>query len=256
MNKYAYRLADFAKGIKAVRAKGLVHRRNLTVHMDPDAAKVTMPTTKGQGNGPMALTMHGKAISGHRGGWNVDLNSHRKGIYARGQAHNVFNDVHKSMHEHGIASKSMSGGDRKAANHIVLRHEMDEHRALKDLRKHHKNNNGSSFVGTSHLAPSVLLRESNNVSKLGAGTRSKELYHKAKGLMISTRRSSGEADHLKGMVESYQAPKRKNVVFKNHKSTHAPMDYEYGKTRLSRHAIKALDKASIRQGHTVVVPKD
>lgn len=254
MIKSAYKLADLAKGIKAARAKGLVHRRNLSVSVE--GTKVTMPTTKSQGNGPMALTMDGKHVSGHRGGYDVDMKSHKKGIYARGDGISLFEGIHHGAYGHkAITRKGMDGPNRKAFNHVVLRHEMDEGRAIKELRQHHKSNLGSTFNGTSHLAPSVLLRESNNVAKLGAGTHGKELYHKAKGMMVTTRRATGEADHLKHVVNTMQAPKKKNVVFKNHKSSHAPMNYEYGKTRLSRHAIKALDKASIRKGHTTVVPK-
>lgn len=256
MIKYAYKLADFAKGIKAARAKGLVHRRNLEVAIDHETSKVTMPMTKGHGDGPMGLVMDGKKASGHRQGYDVDLRSHKKGIYSRGSgATELFSGITGHRQNH-VTRKSMDGTNRKAFNHVIMRHEMDELRAHKELLKHNKHNLGSSFIGTSHQAPSVLLRESNNVAKLGAGTHGKEIYHKAKGLLTSARRESGEASHLNSMVNSYQAPKRPNTVFKNHKPSHAPMNYEYGKTRLSRHAIRAMDKASIRQSHTLVVPKD
>lgn len=255
MNKYAYRLADFAKGIKAVRAKGLVHRRNLVPDVQGD--KMHLHMSKHEASGPMAMVIHGKHLPSETQGYKIDLKTHKNGIYSRGNGHNILSDIHKHVHdEHGITRKNMSGGDRKAVNHVVMRHEMDEMRAFKELRRHHKDNLGSSLTGTGHQAPSVLLRESNNVAKLGAGTRGKELYHKAKGLMVGVRRATGEADHLNHMIGSMQAPKSKNVVFKNHKPSHAPMNYEYGKTRLSRHAIRAMDKGSLRQGHTVITPKD
>ena len=160
---------------------------------------------------------------------------------------------------HQPAYSGMDSGNKKALNTITAKHELDELRAFKELKQHTKGTHGGAnrafnWVGTSHLAPSVVLRESNAVKTLGAGTGGKEVYHRAKQMMHYMRSDDlgGEAARIKQLVNMRPATKE-NVVFPAKNKAAIPdsnkFEFAYGKTRLSRHAIKRIDQAALRTGH-------
>lgn len=159
------------------------------------------------------------------------------------------------------SKKSIGPEDKKAINLLTHKHELDELRASKELKQHAKHIRGSkggvyNWTGTSHLAPSVILRESNAVRTLGAGTGGKEIYHKAKGLFHHTRTEVGSEASKIQKLTSLRSKQKDNVVFPAKNKMKAPesnsFEYKYGKTRLSRHAIKRLDQAAMRRGDITV----
>lgn len=276
MHKVAYSIADISKGIHGVRKAGKIFHRhvgveNPTAHLD----KARMFATKGTGIGPAALTQSyshnsqltkehlsphnlkpGVYVKGDVGKILTDLNENmRKAKNPTGLADTILHHLGKSKQNHGITYKSMPKGDKHMVNAIALRHEMDEIKAAKSIKqqlKHQGHTAGfnASLIGTSHIAPSVLYRESNNVARAGKGTG--EVYHKARGLYMDFRKNSGESKFLKDHIDSLRAAPAKNTVFPGKKSTHNDSHFEYGKTRLSRHAIKHLDRLAMEKGHVAV----
>ena len=273
--KVAYSIADISKAVKGVRKAGKMFKRHLDF---APSSKIFMggkfTTTKGQGMGPSALvTSHANSSALTKS--KMDPTNLKQGIYVKSSPGRVLANLSERMHNakkpglvdsikeklkpgstkvHGIRWKAMSKEDKHMANNIAMKHEMDEHNAYKQIKKIRaadgkKTPFNASLIGTSHLAPSVLFRESNNVAKAGHGTGGKEVYHKAKALYTNLRNSSGEASFMKQYVKDIRAKDSKNVVFPNKKSTYDKSEYEYGKTRLSRHAIKHLDRIAINHGH-------
>ena len=273
--KVAYSIADISKAVKGVRKAGKMFKRHLDF---APSSKIFMggkfTTTKGQGMGPSALvTSHANSSAFTKS--KMDPTNLKQGIYVRSSPGRVLANVAEKMHAakkpglvdtiketikpgstkvHGLSWKAMSKEDKHMANNIAIKHEIDEHNAHKQVKKIRaaegkKTPFNVSLLGTSHLAPSVLFRESNNVAKAGHGTGGKEIYHKAKALYTNLRGSTGESKFLKDYVKSIRAKESKNTVFPNKKSTYDKSEYEYGKTRLSRHAIKHLDRIAINRGH-------
>lgn len=261
--KIAYSLAQLSKGVKSLRANGKLVTRHLDKVYDPDSRTKKIVTTKAFGGGPSAFNVHHKDVSRNVLGMKLDAQNIGVGVYAKGQSVNLMNDAHRMYqleNGRGLPSKSLSPETKKAVNTLVLRHESDEIRAISEAKKHFKAMHGktalNSFFGDSgHAAPSVLLREGNNVAKLGNGRHGQEVYKKAKQIMIDARKYVGDDNRIKNMLESFKAPVSSNKVFHNKNNRLKPSSeptYVYGKTRMSRHAIHAIDRASMRQAHTEI----
>lgn len=286
LSKQAYSLAAIAKQIKSAKKAGkIINSRNIDMKIDDAGEKYIMSTTKGIGMGPFTLPRKlervPKAVSDY-----FHKNNMAKGIYSKGNAHAKLtqaihenNEVLKKYpgiletvnpNRKGTASiegrhlgvgssKSLNPEDKKAVNMITHKHELDELRAAKDLNRHTKGIHGSAnrayqWGGTSHLSPSVVLREGNAIRTLGKDTGGKEIYHKAKALFHVARTETGqESNHLKYFFDNHKAKHADNLVFTAKNKMKTPdsnkFDYEYGKTRLSRHAIKRIEQAHLKHGY-------
>lgn len=288
--KEAYSLAAIAKQIKSAKRAGKIFNgRNINIVPNAAGDKYLVKATKSGGSGPFTIgNTYEKTPDSVK--QVIEKHNLRKAVYDKDGGVHAFSkvltnhhntvsefpeDVLKTINPKRIGSvrekdrhmpfegnKGMSGEDRKAVNLLTHKHEQDELRAAKELTRHTKAQYGDkprafTWGQSGHLSPSVVLRESNAVRTLGKGTGGKELYHKAKAMFHYARKDAGlEQRYLRELVNTSRAPKAENVVFpaKNKLPTPASnhMDYEYGRTHLSRHAIKRLEQAALRKNHVQV----
>ena len=295
LTKVAYSLSAIAKQIKSAKRAGKIFNgRGLEIGMGDKPGSLFAyslnPTKKPSSPVTIAVEYHKGPNLAKKFLMETRL---RKGVYDNGGSVKALTGFVNNHKVHGVDSPDYSGmaekynphrigtlplkdrhlgfhkpelldGDnKKALNLIVHKHEQDELRAAKELKLHTKDTHkgmprSSNWVGTSHIAPSVVLRESNALRTLGAGTGGKEIYHKAKGLMHYSRTEAGGEQKLINEIIGSRPAKTENLVFpaKNKLPATQPSTrpyFEYGKTRLSRHAIKRLDQAAIRKGDTTII---
>ena len=245
--KEAYGMKQFQKSYHAARKAGKHIRR----HMDQDAATNVLSITKGTGIGP-AATIGKKMVSGTP--LTPLMKNLKEGMYIKGSPIKTVSKM-----TGGATQKVSSGKTKHQVNSLMNRHEMDELKSMKQIKKSLKHMGKRSkgkkaitrYEGTSHAAPSVILRESNNVHAAGKGT--KENWSKAKAYMKDLRSKGGESAGIANDIKMGQAPARPNKVFSK-KTSPVHKEFKYGEQRFSRHAIKNIDKMSVRQRGTAVYP--
>lgn len=122
----------------------------------------------------------------------------------------------------GIDRKKVHPKDKELLNRVVTHHEMNERRAVKEQMKAHGKH--LNFEGTSHAAPSVILREHNQLTTMPKTSETKGTREAFKHLRHT---GGAEAKIIGSTVKGY---------------THGESP------RFSRHAIKRIDEAMRRRG--------
>ncbi len=243
MEKLSYALASLARGIKSTSKKTSVVRRNLAKlpHVDLDTGTFGFKVSVQKNHGtPSSLPSTYKNTVGEMKRFLIP-NNLKSGVYQHGNS-----GVKHVAEVAGVPLKKIPGKDREAINRIIARHEHDELGTFKSLKKRYGSKNSNfhaSYDELSHVAPSIMLRESANIKGLDPK------LHRAREVLKQYHEKSPATGRLNELLDDMKAPPSKGLVFKNKGNAGGTNGFVMGRDRMSRHAYKKLDEASVRKGH-------
>lgn len=243
MEKLSYALTSLARGIRSSSRKTAMVRRNLSKlpHVDLDTGTFGFKVSVQKKHGtPSSLPNTYKDTIGEMKKFLIP-NNLKSGVYQHGNS-----GVKHVSEVAGVPLKQIPGRDREAINRIITRHEHDEIKTFKSLKKKYGSKN-SNFHATydelSHVAPSIMLRESANIKGLDPN------LYRAREVLKQYHEKSPATHRLNELLNDMRSPKLGGSVFKNKGNTGDTNRFVMGRDRMSRHAYKRLDEASVRKGH-------